>query len=169
MLNVCVRSGSNFPQIPHRIQISFLQSRFRVTFSWELIHQMLPALKAWNCNVIQASYMTLMRLTQHHNGGSKYSYTSLRLNTRKARIIFLADTFSRDFAPEVNVSEFFHELKKIDHVVSLPSVTYDGIKLKVHQWSILSSKNYGRLYSAKPCCRSQTAHWSPAVTWIPIS
>ena len=59
VLNVCVRSGSNFPQIPQRIQISFLQSRFRVTFSWELIHQMLPALKAWNCNVIQASYMTL--------------------------------------------------------------------------------------------------------------
>ena len=119
--------------------------------------------------IVTWSKLVTWRLTQHHNGGSKYSYTSLRLNTRKARIIFLADTFSRDFAPEVNVSEFFHELKKIDHVVSLPSVTYDGIKLKVHQWSILSSKNYGRLYSAKPCCRSQTAHWSPAVTWIPIS
>ena len=36
--------------------------------------------------------------------------------------MFLADTLSRAFLPEVNVTEFLHELEEIDHRV-LPPVS----------------------------------------------
>lgn len=34
--------------------------------------------------------------------------------------MFLADTLSRAFLPDANVSEFVHELEEIDHKASLP-------------------------------------------------
>ena len=44
---------------------------------------------------------------------------NLKIKYKKGEM-FLADTLSRAFFPEVNVSEFVHELEEIDHKASLP-------------------------------------------------
>ena len=45
---------------------------------------------------------------------------SLRLKYMKGKDMFLADTLSRAYLPEVNVCEFAHELEEVDHRIPLP-------------------------------------------------
>jgi len=45
---------------------------------------------------------------------------SLRFFYKKGKDIFLADTLSRAFLPEVNACEFRKELEEVDHRASLP-------------------------------------------------
>ena len=45
---------------------------------------------------------------------------NLEITYKKGKEMFLADTLSRAFLPDANVSEFVHELEEIDHKASLP-------------------------------------------------
>ena len=45
---------------------------------------------------------------------------NLEIRYKKGKEMFLADTLSRTFLPDANVSEFVHELEEIDHKASLP-------------------------------------------------
>ena len=45
---------------------------------------------------------------------------SLRVTYKKGQDMFLADTLSRAFLPEVNTCEFTKELEEVDHRASLP-------------------------------------------------
>ena len=45
---------------------------------------------------------------------------SLRVTYKKGHDMFLADTLSRAFLPEVNACEFTQELEEVDHTASLP-------------------------------------------------
>ena len=45
---------------------------------------------------------------------------NLEIRNKKGKEMFLADTLSRAFLPDANVSEFVHELEEIDHKASLP-------------------------------------------------
>lgn len=45
---------------------------------------------------------------------------SLQVTYKKGHDMFLADTLSRAFLPEVNACEFTQELEKVDHRASLP-------------------------------------------------
>ena len=40
--------------------------------------------------------------------------------------MYLADTLSRAYIPEVNVCDFVHELEELDHSESLPLAMNDG-------------------------------------------
>ena len=48
-----------------------------------------------------------------------HKYT-LDLKYKKGEHMYLADTLSRAYIPEVNVCDFVHELEELDHRVSLP-------------------------------------------------
>jgi hypothetical protein len=45
---------------------------------------------------------------------------SLELKYKKGKEMFLADTLSRAYLPEVNVCESIHELEEVDHKIPLP-------------------------------------------------
>ena len=51
--------------------------------------------------------------------------------------MFLADTLSRAFLPDANVSEFVHELEEIDHKASLPVSDARWHQIKMHDDPVL--------------------------------
>ena len=100
------------------LAIVFMCERFDLTYiygremvSVETDHKPLEAIvrKALN-SAPQCLQRMLLRLQRYN----------LEIRYKKGKEMLLADTLSRAFLPDANVSEFVHELEEIDHKASLP-------------------------------------------------
>ena len=97
-------------------------------------------------------------LTQHHNVNaySECSFvskdTTYRLGTRKAKICFLLTPSAEPSYPMQTCLSLCTNWRRLITRPQFLSVMPDGIKLKLHQRMILSSRNCARSYSAAGPC-----------------